>query len=271
MYEFQHPRPVTVALQAISGVVEIAAEDRDTVEVVVEPLDDRDAAREAADKTRVVLEGDTLVIEVPRAETWRLRRSPRLAITARVPAGSALTGRSAAADVRASGVWSAVKLDVASADVRIDAVTGDVSLDAASGDLAVGHVGGALKMDGASGDLRADDVTGDVKAKSASGGIHLGAVGGSVKASTASGEVRVGRLHQGRSDISTASGDVRVGIAAGTGIWLDLNAVSGRMTSDLAPRPDTEPVAASDATVELKVRTASGDIHIHRAAESMAA
>jgi DUF4097 and DUF4098 domain-containing protein YvlB len=264
MYEFEHPTPVAVALKARSGVVRLSAESRDDVQVSVEPMDGKDASREAAEQTRVVLEGDTLVVEVPGADNaWLWRRSARLAITVRVPSGSSVTGRSASADVTATGAWSAVRLDVASADVELQEVTGDLQIDSASGDLKLGRVGGSASLETASGDVRVDDVTGDVSAKSASGDIRLGAIGGRLRVSTASGDVGIGRLSQGRSEIKTASGDVEIGIAAGANVWLDLNTASGRTISGLNPQPGAAP-AEDQPLLELRVRTASGDITVNR-------
>ncbi len=270
MYEFQHPTPVAIALRVYSGVVTLHAEDRDTVEVTVEAMDGKDSSREAADKTRVVLEGDGLHIEVPGNDSFIWRRSSKLAITARVPRGSSVSGKSASADVQAGGSWSGFTIDVASADVEIAEVTGDASLNAASGDLSVGRVGGSLRIETTSGDLRVGDVTGDVSAKVASGDISIASIGGRLKASAASGDIEIRRLNQGRSEISSASGDVQVGIAPGAGIWLDLNTAAGRTTSDLTPQHDAPP-ATDGPTIELRVRTASGDIHIHRATEGKAA
>jgi DUF4097 and DUF4098 domain-containing protein YvlB len=269
MYEFQHPQPVTVALHARSGMVRLLAEDRDDIQVTVEPMDGKDSTREAADKTPVLLEGDTLVIG-EQGSSWTLRRTPKLAITARVPAGSSLAGKSASADVAATGAWQTVTLDVASADIQIDQITGDGDVDSASGDLAVGRVGGSLRVGVASGDIRVGDVTGDVSAKSASGDVRVDAAGGAVLVSTASGDVRVGRLREGRSLIKTASGDVQVGIEPGAGVWLDVSTASGRTITDLT-QPETAPPAADGPAVELTIRTASGDIHLHRATDRKAA
>src|SRR3954470_13082648 len=241
MYEFEHPTPVTIALRAHRGSVEILAEPRDTVEVEVVPIDDSDAAREAASTTRVVLEGDTLLVQVPGADYWHWRRTPRLRITVKAPAGSALAGKSASADVHAAGVYSVVQLDVASADVAVEEITGDAQLEAASGDLTVGRVGGALRIRTASGGIHIGDVTGDVSAETASGGIAMRSGGGSLRAKSASGSIRVGMLRQGQARIGTASGDVQVGVAPGTGVWLDLNTASGRSTSDLAMKGETRP------------------------------
>jgi DUF4097 and DUF4098 domain-containing protein YvlB len=268
MYEFDRSTPVTVALRAQGGNVEITAEERSTIEVEVIPLNGGDHSRDAAERTRVVLEDDTLLVQVPGSDYWQWRRSPKLGITIRVPAGSALAGKSAAADVRAVGTFSVVQLNVASADVEVDEVTGDALLDAASGDLSIARVGGGLRIKSSSGTLRVGDVTGDVMADTASGNIHMGSSDGSVKAKSASGDVEVGRLSQGVAKISTASGDVRVGVAPGTGVWLDLDTASGKSTSDLTNHGDVPP-ADKPTNLQLRVRTASGDIHVHRALDNL--
>ena len=262
MYEFDRATPVTVALRAHGGQVEITAEERSTIQVDVTPMNDN--SREAADNTRVVLEDDTLLVQVPGSEYWSWRRSPKLTISVRVPAGSALAGKSSSADVRATGVYSVVQLNVASADVQVEEVTGDALLDAASGDLSITRVGGGLRIKSSSGTLRVGDVTGDVSAETASGDIHVRSGNGSVKAKTASGDIEVGLLRQGRAQIGTASGDVSVGVAPGTGVWLDIDTASGKSTSDLTNHGDVAP-ADKPTNLELRVRTASGDIHIHRA------
>jgi DUF4097 and DUF4098 domain-containing protein YvlB len=264
MYEFDRATPVTVALRAHGGRIEITAEERSTIEVDVTPMNGNDNSREAAEKTRVVLEDDTLLVQVPGSEYWNWRRSPRLTITIRVPAGSALAGKSSSADVRAAGTYSVVQLNVASADIQIDEITGDALLDAASGDLSIARVGGGLRIKSSSGTLRVGDVIGDVSAETASGDIHIQRGNASLKAKSASGDIEVGLLHQGRAQIGTASGDVSVGVATGTGVWLDLDTASGKSTSDLTNHGDVPPTD-KPTNLELRVRTASGDIDIHRA------
>ncbi|MFF5288177.1 DUF4097 family beta strand repeat-containing protein [Paractinoplanes globisporus] len=263
MYEFDHSGPVTVVFRAHGGSVDIVAEERLTVEVDVQPASAGGA--EAAENTRVVLEDDTLLIQVPGADFWTWRRSPKLKITARVPLGSSLAGKTASADVRAAGVYNDVRLDVASADVELGEATGDVALDAASGDLSVVRVGGSLRAKSASGDVRVGDVIGDVNAESASGDIRTGAVGGSLRAATASGDIEIGTLREGKADIHSASGDVTVGVAAGSAVWMDASTISGKSITDLMAQPETPP-AAAPVHLEVRVRTASGDIRVHRVA-----
>ena len=263
MYEFDRSTPVTVVLRAQSGDIRIVAEERGTVEVDVQPMGGN--GTEAAQTTKVILEDDTLLIQVPGADFFSWRRTPKLLITARVPAGSGLAGKSAAADVRATGRYGTVQLDVASADVRLEEATGDVQLEAASGDLFVDRVGGSLRGKSSSGDVRIGDVTGDVTLETASGDIRTGAVGGSLRAKSASGDIEIGMLSQGKAVLNAASGDITVGVARGSNVWMDLNTASGKSVTDLAAQGDVPP-ADNPVELELRVKTASGDIRVRRAA-----
>ncbi|GAA2876581.1 hypothetical protein Acy02nite_06160 [Actinoplanes cyaneus] len=275
MYEFDRTEPVTLALRAVAGIVEIDAGRDDTVRVEVVPLGDSPAARQTAESTRVVLDGDTLVVAVPSPERWRLRRAPALRITVRVPAGSSVSGDSSAAEVRATGLFRDVHLKLASAACHLGDLLGDLHLSSASGELSVGRVAGSAYLKSASGTIRTGDVMGDVTAKTASGDIRIGSGGGSVDAGTASGHVTVGSLWRGRARLRTASGDITVGIAPGTGVWLDLSTVGGATVTDLTSHGDSVPVTTGlpshgdsvpvTTGLDVRARSASGNIRIHRA------
>ena len=258
MYEFDRSTPVTVSLRLQRGTADLVAENRPDIQVGITGADGGDPP----DRFTVTLEGDTLAVHAPEA-TWNWRRTPKAHVVVRVPLDSALAVKSAAADVRASGRWSSCQANGASADMHVEEVTGDAHLKAASGDLTVNRVGGSLRINSSSGELRVGDVRGDVKADTASGDITIHGVGGSLQADTASGDVEVGVLSRGRSRLSTASGDVSVGVAAGTGVWLDLDTASGSTSSDLTMGAAAP--GGQEATLELRVRTASGDIDVHRA------
>ncbi|MFC4065411.1 DUF4097 family beta strand repeat-containing protein [Actinoplanes subglobosus] len=264
MYEYARTEPVTVSLRALSGRVDVEAGQNETIQVEVSPIRDSSAARDLAAEVKVALEGDTLVVHVPERRGSLWRRGHSLAISIKVPEGSTLTGRSAAARVRAAGRYARVDLRLSSGDSEVETVDGDAHITTASGHLTLRRAGGAVELKTSSGHLRIGDVIGDVTAGTSSGDIRLGSAGASLEATTASGEIEVGRLSQGQAKIRTSSGDVRVGVAPGTGVWLDLNTSSGRNVNGLAA-PGAE-AAPTGATLELKVRTASGDIHIQRAA-----
>lgn len=264
MYEFDRSEPVTLSLRAITGSVEIEAGHHETVQVEVMPLDDNPAAQQTADNTRVVLDGDTLIVAVPNPERWRLRRAPALRITVRIPEGSSVTGESASATVRAAGLYRNVHVKLASADCHVADLLGDLRLGTASGDLSVGRVGGSAYLKSSSGQIRIGDVIGDVTVGAASGSIVIASAGGSVDAGSASGDITVGSLSRGKARLRTASGDIAVGIAPGTGVWLDLNTASGHSVTDLTSHGESAP---NSTTLEVRVRTASGNIRIHRAAD----
>lgn len=265
MPEFDRSDPVTVAVRLPRGKVDIHAEDRATVAADVVPLDGGDASRQAAADTVVALEGDTLVIRSPETSVWNWRRSGKLGVTVRVPLDSSIAAKTASADLRATGRFAQAQVDLASGDARIDDVTGNASLEAASGDLAVDRVGGSLRIKSSSGDLEVGDVNGDVSAEAASGDIKIRGVGGSVRAETASGEIQIGVVRQGEARIRSASGDVRVGVAAGTGVWLDVSTASGSTRNELAMNAGG---GEAQASLQLRIRTASGDIRICRAGAS---
>ena len=262
--QFDRTTPVTVALKANRGKVDITASDGATVSADIVPLDGSEAAAEAARNTRVSLDGDTLYIQPPPVSGWNWWRTPKLGITVQVPTGSSISAKLASADLRATGRYTTAHVSTASGDLWIEDVTGDAHLGSASGDCQIGHVGGSLSAKSASGDIEIGDVTGDVTVGSASGDIVVRDAGGSVSGGTASGDVEVGVVRRGKTTLKSASGDIGVGVAAGTGVWMDVNTASGSTSNGLAMSgPSAVP---QSATLELRIRTASGDIRIRRAA-----
>ncbi|GAA1812352.1 DUF4097 domain-containing protein [Planosporangium flavigriseum] len=269
MYEFDCPEPITLALRIAGGDAEIIAEERRDATVEVGPADNSEASRDAAARTRVELHDGTLHIEAPEWTGWLFRRGPRVRMSVRLPHDCALAVKVASADIRATGRYRSASVTSASGDADIEYVTGDASVHAASGDFRVGRVDGNLKINTASGDITVGYVGGDSIAHSASGDIAVDHAGGSLRATTASGDIAVRTATTGTVRANSASGDVSIGVAAGTGVWLDLSSISGDTRTDL-----TMPAGYADqsaATLTLQVRTVSGDIDVHRATVPAAA
>jgi hypothetical protein len=262
MPEFPTSGPITVDIRLAGGSIDLHAEPRDTAQVEITPYDDSDAAQEAAARTRVELTGDTLVIAGIEGSGWLLRRSPRLRVSARVPTGSAGRIKVATAEVACHGEWSHAKLATAAGDGYVERATGDVTVTTASGDIRVGRIDGRLTVKTVSGDVAAQQVGGPVDVKSASGDLRIDTAGGDLSATTASGDLTVGAASHGTLRANTVSGDVSVGVVSGTGVWLDLNTLSGRTHSDLTVTDGSGPDASPDLAVH--VRTVSGDIGLHR-------
>ncbi|AGZ43553.1 DUF4097 family beta strand repeat-containing protein [Actinoplanes friuliensis] len=255
MFEFDHATPVSVSLRLQRGTADVIAEQRDTVQVDIADAD--------PDTFTVRLDGDTLAVHAPESALWQWRRTPKARVIVRVPEGSSLSVKSETADLRAAGRYNTVYAALQSADAEVQHADGDINLKTESGDLRVGQAGSSVRLGSQSGDLEAGDVTGDVTANTASGDIMIRAAAASVHAETASGDVEVGLTRRGRVRLKTASGDVSVGVAAGTGVWLDVSTASGSTVNNLSMTPSGPP-AENQATLELVVRTASGDITIHR-------
>jgi hypothetical protein len=262
MSEFPCSGPITAVLRVASGDLRVVAEPRTTVDVDVQPGSHGEAARTAAANTRVEMNGDALLVEVPQARGFVIRRTPPLNIIVRVPLDSTLNLRSASADITCHGRFGETSVHSASGDLRLDHIAGDLDRHAASGDTFVTMVEGSAMVVHASGDMKIGSVGGDITAKSASGDIDVEAVGGSAQVTTASGDIRLHDLSSGSAKVHAASGDVTIGVAEGTAVWLDLNSASGDTRSELAVA-DAAPVG-TELKLRLQVRTASGDITVRR-------
>jgi DUF4097 and DUF4098 domain-containing protein YvlB len=264
MYEFDTPSPVALALKFAAGDAEIIAEDTTRATVDVSGADGSDASREAAHKTRVELRGDTLYVDAPESTGWGFRRGPRLRIVVRLPAGGDLLLKAASADVAARGRFADLKLTTGSGDLFVEHATGDAAIGSGSGDIRLNRIEGDLRVNASSGDISVGYAGGTIGAHCASGDLSIDEARGSINATTASGDVRIGTASAGTVYVKSASGDVSVGVAPGTGVWLDLSTLSGDTNSDLTMPEQSGGQPA--ATLTIQVRTASGDIDVHRSA-----
>ena len=243
----------SVTAQAVDGATETTVELR--------PADgDSDSANRLIDRARVEQDGDT-VVDL-QGDWGFLRRVPRIDCVIRTVTGAGLDLKVASADVQVLGRWGAARLASASGDVRVEEADGEVEVKGASGDVTVRRAGGEATVTTASGTVTISEAAGDVDAKTASGDVSVDRVGGSLHHVSASGDLRV-RTAAGRSvSAQTASGDVTVGVAPGRATWLDLSAISGRVSSEL-PVSDDRPGDAEQA-LSLRIRTVSGDISVCR-------
>jgi DUF4097 and DUF4098 domain-containing protein YvlB len=262
--EFESPQPVTATVRNGSGFVTVIAEDRPVTAVAVDPCDDTEASRAAAQQTSVTFTGDRLTVETQHNSASRIfRRGGRVRITVRLPLGSRVWNQVGSADVRIEGQLAEATVNSGSGDVYATEVA-SLNVDTGSGDLRAERIG-ALRVSTGSGDVSVTNTTGEVMVKTASGDVHIDEAGGPVRTSTASGDVRIGAAHGDRVQVNTASGDVEVGVPAGTRVWLDLITASGSTRNDLAMADPHAPAPAENgAQLNLEIRTASGDIAVRR-------
>ena len=117
----------------------------------------------------------------------------------------------------------------------------------------------------ASGRIEIAGAHASVEARTASGSVEIGSAEGDLRVETASGRQHVGRLISGDAELRTVSGSVVAGVAQGTALHVDAEAVSGSLESEipLDDAPDlSEPSAAE---LSLQIRSVSGSVRIVRA------
>ena len=280
MPTFSTPEPAALTIRFAGGTLTLLAESRDTTTVDVAPANPSNSADvEHAAATTVEQRGREIVVIAPDTKRW-FGRTPKLDVRVAAPTESSVTAFVESADVRFTGRLGDIDVNSASGDVRFehartatvtaasgdvwgDTVSGEARVKTASGDVRLVDIGAAGDVTTASGDINVTHVGGDATLRSASGDAQVGQVDGSVMAKTASGDIRVDSVARGTVEIDSASGDVWLGIAHGTAAWLEVQSLSGDVTSELA---SSEAPGDDAPTVSIRARTLSGDVAIRRAA-----
>lgn len=204
----------------------------------------------------VEFNGGHLIVTEPHALGMLMRRGG-IALVIEVPAGSRCAVRATAADLDCQGEIGALDARNSSGAISAARVRGSVQANTMSGQVAIGEADGDVEAHTASGLVSVGRVAADVTATTASGDIRIGAADGSVTARTASGRVSIESVARGQASVTTASGDVKVGVAHGTGVYLDLSSVTGRVSSDLEPSDED-----GQAELRLTCRTVTGALHV---------
>ena len=282
MYHFETPQPISVELDLRVADVHVAAGERADTIVQVRPSDSSKGDDvTAAEQTGVEYADGRLLVKAPR----RLREwSPfsdggSIDVEIELPAGSDLSGHTAAGGFRCTGSLGrcelkssagAISLDRAArvklataGDIRLERATGDAELTTATGNVSIGEIDGSVVVKNSNGDTRIGEVGGDLRVKAANGDIDVDHSHGSVKAKTANGHIRVAGIQRGSLVAETAAGHIEVGIAGGIAAWLDLHTSYGNVRNGLDA---TESPGSADEHVEVRARTGFGDITIRREA-----
>ena len=263
-WDFACSEPIDANISVASGTVTLTAEPTDAITVQVHRGRQGDPARDNADDDHVVddvtvefADRHLVVSELPRRGLgWRVKD---LHITISMPAGSRSAVQAASADVMCRGEYGAVDIQTASGKVDVFSVRGPAEISSMSGMVQINE---AIEptVQTASGRILVRHAIGDAIARTASGNISIGTADASVTARTASGRILVVRMARGRADLNSVSGDIEVKVVPGTGVFLDLASVTGRVTSDLGASDQDE-----GADLRLQCRTVSGSVHVARA------
>lgn len=259
--------PISVNVTLSAGSCVVTAEERDTALVSVTPYKNDAKSKEAAEATDVDFREGRLTIRAPEGMTgWLFGKGGggAISVSVKVPRGSSVTAKSSSASITYHGELEVVSAMTASGTITVERAA-EASVNTASGDLRVIECTGSVRGNTASGDLQIDHVGGDANVKSVSGDVRISYAGRNVTAGSVSGDVIVNTITTGVGRLKTVSGSVSVGVASGTGVWMDLNTVSGTTSSDLAVG---DMPAESKANLELRVSTVSGNIDLFRAQPS---
>lgn len=281
MPTFDTPEPISVTVEFGVGDLRIVASDRTDTTVEVRPSDPaKKADVTAAEQTRVEYAGGRLLIKAPR--NWRQYTfrsgGESVEVQVELPAGSQLRGETGVAALRCRGSLGECRYKTGIGDIQLDQAgavqlrtgVGDITVERAGGDAELTTGSGSLRIDGvdgtavvknSNGDTWIGRVAGDLRVNAANGRISVDQASGPVAAKSANGDVRLGEVAHGAVLAQTAFGKVEIGIRDGVAAWLDLNTRFGAVRNDLdtADRP-----GAGEEAVEVRARTAFGDITIHR-------
>jgi hypothetical protein len=280
MPTFDTPDPITATVHVVSGDVRISAGDRAVTSVTVEPTDaSNDEDRKAAELTRVEYTEGRLLVRAPKLRSWVPRSTGgSLNVTIELPAGSRVQGSSGLADFACDGPLGECRIKTGIGAIRLEEA-GRLSLKTGIGDISVNRATGHAELTAGSGEVRARELEssaviknsngdtwvglagGDLRVSAANGRISIEQARGSVVAKSANGDVRLGEAVRSAVVLESKLGDLEIGIPEGTAAWLDVRAIAGRVHNTLEA---TEAPEASAETVEVRARTAAGDVVIKR-------
>ena len=242
---FDTPEPISVTVELGVGDLRVVASDRADTVVEVRPTDPaKKGDVTAAEQTRVEYAGGRLLIKAPKS--WRrytpLGGGESVDVQVELPAGSQLRGETGVAALRCQGRLG---------ECHYKTGLGDIQLDQA----------GAVQLRTGMGDITVERAAGDAEVTTGSGSLRVDRIDGAAVVKNSNGDVRLGEVAHGTVDAQTAMGKVEIGIRDGAGAWLDLNTRYGTVRNDLdaAERP-----GPGEDAVEVRARTAFGDITIHR-------
>jgi DUF4097 and DUF4098 domain-containing protein YvlB len=265
---FEVTGPVELDIRLASGEIEIdpSLDGRVEIELIAH---DEDSQR-LVDEARVELQERPgragVLIDVPNKKGFGFSITfGRSGVSCRVrcPEDSGLAVRSKSADLLVRGTIGGLNVQTASGDSEVERVSGGVSVKSASSDFSARFIGGGTSIQSASGDVQIAEARGPVSVQSASGDVTIGEAYDNVSVNTVSGDQEHSAVMAGVVAAQAVSGDVSIGVRRGSKAYLDCQTVSGDTHSDLDV--SSEAPAGDGPLVEIRARTVSGDIQIHRA------
>ncbi|MEU8584125.1 DUF4097 family beta strand repeat-containing protein [Streptomyces abikoensis] len=274
---FDTPEPIAVTVEFEVGTARVSASERTDTVVEIRPANSAsDTDVRAAQQTDVTYANDKLSVKGPRKRS-PFGRPGSLEVSVQLPSGSQLQATSPLGDFLCEGPLGDCRLKTSAGDIRVEEAAtvslktshGDIHLGRATGDAEIigagrveaGRLGGAATVKNVNGGTTIDEAVGHVKAHASNGRISIGVAHTSVDARSANGAIRIDEVVSGRVTLATSAGDLEVGVRESTAAWLDVKTNLGAVRNDLTPSDSPEGAAE---TVEVRARTAMGDITIRR-------
>jgi DUF4097 and DUF4098 domain-containing protein YvlB len=279
MPSFETAEKISAAVELMSGAVRIVATDRGDTVVEVRPCDEsHEADVKAAQQTRVEYAAGRLSVKGPK-NRGLFGKAGSVEVSIELPTGSSVRGDAAAALFRCEGrigeckikstvgdiqlqEAGSVELNTTSGDVLADRVAGSVEITTSSGAVRIREIDGNAFIRNSNGDTFVGEVTGELRLNGASGGVNVDSAQDSVDVRIAKGSIRIGEIVRGRIVLETAVGSLEIGIREGTAALLDVSTTQGGVRNDLTA---ADGPAETDERAEVRGRTSTGDILIHRA------
>ncbi|MFE1232605.1 DUF4097 family beta strand repeat-containing protein [Streptomyces sp. NPDC058745] len=214
MQKFDTTAPISAVLDIPAGRVRIVADDRADTTVEVLPADpSKSADVTSAERTTIAYADGVLRIHTAASEKRLVGDTGSLEVTVRLPAGSRVEAKAAAAELDGVGRLGDVAFEGAYRRVRIDEAA-SVRLTAVDGDVEVGRLGGPSEITTSRGDIRiAEAVGGTVVLRTESGDITVAAAAG-VSAALDAG-TGYGRVANALRSDGTAALDIRATTSQG--------------------------------------------------------
>ena len=201
-------------------------------------------------------------IAVPRATPAEVtNRSGRIEVESIM---GPLDVQSRSGSVAASEIGSAVTIVAKSGSVRAERIEGALSIESRSGRMQVRDCRGSVTASSRSGSVQIEDIAGDLRLESKSGSHQLSNVQGALHLRGMSGSVRYEGPVNANFDIDVMSGSVGLAVDPASVFFLDVETMSGSVSSDLPVRDGEKRSSEGAAGPTLRVRTRSGSVHIKR-------
>jgi hypothetical protein len=285
--KFDTPNAVELAVENRSGAVNVRGDDTAETRIEVVAHLWGESEEEADDQAELISrgikqEGGRITTRAPSLlrphPLFFFSRTPRIDYLITVPRAciASLSTRSGRIDVEQvrgpieasarSGriavreIERDVRLTAASGITQADSIGGKLTIESRSGGIRVSNCGSSCRVSAKSGTLQIEGVRGNLEAQTKSGSASISDVGGALSMSAMSGTVRYEGPVRGPFDISVISGSVRLSLDPDSAFFLDAEATTGSVQSDLPVRAKASAPPRDAPTV--RVRALSGSIRI---------